>query len=283
MAKPLERRSAKLLAFFLALIMIGSALAIALRGANTTPKREVKLSFDDFTAVTNLPDTPSEIYYFNFRVNDTNLLNLIQAYAKLVMRDPVFRYVKLTGFDSAAFAYYPKTNSYVYLFNTSSKIFASYDRKMKVGEFDVKVKDFYAFCDQVNPALIGTSDVVFNYLENVGKEKENLLKYVPEKNYAFFRAFQGEIVKQLIRLNDSNITVADFYFEGYALNGSKYEKVVAMNFTSNTFFVEESNVTEEYYVFEKGTLSVAVLIDSNFTKLLEAQPEMRSVIIKMEE
>ncbi len=282
MAKPLERRSAKLLAFFLALIMIGSALAIALRGANTTPKREVKFSMDDFSAITSLPDSPSEIYYFNLKVNDTNLTSLIQAYAKVVLNDPVFRYVRITGFDSVAFAYYPKTNSYVYLFNTSSKIFASYDRKENVKDFVVKVKDFYAICDQINPALIGTSDVVFDYLQNVGKEKESLLKYLPKKNYAFFRAFQGEIVKQLIRLNNSNITVADFYFEGYALNGSKYEKVVAMNFTSNTFFVE-GNVTEEYYVLENGTLSIAVMVDTNFTKLLEAQPEMRSVIIKMEE
>ena len=282
MAKPLERRSAKLLAFFLAIIMIGSALAIALKGADTTPKREVKLSLDDFSAIVNLPDSPSEVYYFNFGINDTNLLNLVDAYAKIVFNDPVFRYVRLTGFSSAAFAYYPATNSYIYLFNTSSKIFASYDRKEKVGEFEVKVKEFYAVSDQINPALIGTSDVVFEYLQKVGKKENELFKYLPRENYAFFRAFQGEVVKDLIRLNNSNVTVADFYFEGYAINGSKYEKVVAMNFTSNTFFVE-SNVTEEYYVTENGTLSIVIMLDTNFTKLLEAQPEMRSVIIKMEE
>ena len=168
------------------------------------------------------------------------------------------------------------------MFNTTSKVYASFDVKENFSGFNVKIKrPYYAFCDEVNPAAVGTSDVVYDFLSNVTSEKKNLFSEIPKENYAFIRAFQGEIVKRLIRLNNSNESVADFYFEGYAVNGSKYEKVVAINFTSNTFFVK-SNVTEEYYVIQKGSLNIAVMLDTNFTKLLNAQPEMRSVIIKMQ-
>ncbi len=281
MAKPLEKKSAKVLAFFLALIMIGSALAIAFRGSYFTPKRNVKVELSDLDALTKLPDTPNEVYYLNFKVNDSNLFALVNAYAKVVLKDPIFRYVRIPTIDSVIFAYYYNTTSYIYLFNTTSKVYATYDEKENVSGFNVKIKrPYYAFCDEINPAVVGTSDIVYDFLSNVSSENESLFSEIPKENYAFIRAFQGDIVKQLIKLNNSNESVADFYFEGYALNGSKYEKVVAINFTSNTFFVK-SNVTEEYYVIQKGSLNIAVMLDTNFTKLLNAQPEMRSVIVRV--
>ena len=281
MAKTLERRSAKLLAFVLALIMIGSVAVIAFRGSTYIPKREVKYEFRDvLDVISKLPDKPDVVYYLDFTGNRI-ASSIAKAYAKNLFQNKVFNYVRLVSFNSTIVAFYYNTGSFLYLFDTDKRVFASYDKKEEIDGFDVKVKEFYGVVDEINPVVIGTMDKVYELIKNIrsGSDEDEFVTKIPRRDYFFIRIFRGDVLNSIIKLNQSNESIADFYFEGYSMNGSRYEKVVAMNFTKNVFFIE-SNKTEEYYFKNYGGFSVAIMIDSNFTKLLTSSPEMRSIIIK---
>ncbi len=281
MAKTLERKPAKLLAFILALIMIGSVAVVAFRGSTYIPKREIKYEFKDvLDVISKLPDKPDVIYYLDFSKKYEIASSIAKAYAQNLFKNRVFNYVKLVGFNSTIVAFYYNTGSFLYLFDTDKRIFASYDEKKEIDGFDVKIKGFYGVVDEINPAVIGTTDKVYELIKNIKSDNESkIITRIPKRDYFFIRIFQGDVLNSIIKLNQTNESITDFYFEGYSMNGSKYEKVVAMNFTKNVFFVE-SNKTEEYYVKNYGGFSIAIMVDSNFTKLLTSTPEMRSIIIK---
>jgi len=291
MAKALERRSAKILALLLALIMIGSVFAYALRGAQTTPQREVVYEVRDFRKTLDLLSDAQYVYYLNFSVKDENVSKFISNYWMSLANDPVFRYIRFSRLDSMFYALFNQTvfgPEYIYLFDTgNSKIFFSYDRKTEYKNVTVKIKDGYGFAENVNPAAIGTLNNVYDFIDRIsGNESgryHNLTSKLPPINYDFAVVLLGETANSTIRLENSSGKMADFYFEGIGVNESGgYDKVVAINFLQNIFFVE-SNITEYYNVTRYGGFNIAFMHDDNFTKILEAKPEMRAVIIKWNE
>jgi len=292
MAKALEKRSAKILALILALIMIGSVFAYALRGTQTTPQRKIVYEVKDFKKTLDLLSDAHYIYYLNFSLKDTNMSTLISNYWKgIAMNDPIFRYIRFSQVNSMFYAVFNQTifgSEYLYLFDTgNSKIFFSYDQKTEYKNVTVKIKNGYGFAENTNPAAVGTLNNVYDFIDRVSENTTgryyNLTSKLPDINYDFAVVLFGETANSSIKLTNSTGKIADFYFEGIAVNESGgYDKVVAINFLQNVFFVE-SNVTEHYNVTRYGGFNIAFMHDNNFTKILEAKPEMRAVIIQWNE
>uniref|UniRef100_A0A7C3UGT6 Uncharacterized protein n=2 Tax=Geoglobus ahangari TaxID=113653 RepID=A0A7C3UGT6_9EURY len=289
MAKVLEKRSAKILAIILALIMIGSVFAYTLKETQTTPQREVIYEVRDFKEILDILPDAQYVYYLNFNLNDTNMSTLISNYWKsIVMNDPIFRYIRFSQVNSVFYAVLNQTifgSEYLYLFDTgNSKIFFSYDQKTKYKDVTVKIKNGYGFAENINPAAIGTLNSVYDFIDRVSENAtgsfSNLTSKLPSINYDFAVVLFGETANSSIKLENSTGKIADFYFEGIAVNESGgYDKVIAINFLQNVFFVE-SNVTEYYNVTRYGGFNIVFMHDHNFTKILEAKPEMRAVIIQ---
>ncbi|WP_456478060.1 hypothetical protein [Geoglobus ahangari] len=292
MAKPLEKKSAKILAFILALIMLGSVLVYALKGTYTTPTREVAYDTGGFKETLKLLTGALQVYYLNFNTTDQNMVNLIDAYWRSLATDPLFAYLRFTSLSSMYYVLYPQTalgySPYMYLFDVgSSKVFFSYDTKQEYNGVTIKVKRGYGFTENTNPVAVGTLDAVMNYIDLIsGERKENssyaqYIDRLPDMQYDFAIVLFGEAANQSIRMNGTGGMVADFYFEGIAVNSSGgYDKVVAINFLQSVFFVEAENVTQYYNVTRYNTLNIAFMHDTNFTKILTAKPEMRAVIIQ---
>ncbi len=293
MAKSLEKRSAKVLALILALIMIGSVFAYAMRGSHTIPERKIIYNVKGFKRTLTLLSNSRYVYFLNFNQTDKNMTNLISSYWKsFVMNDPIFRYVRFTKLNSMFYAMFNQTvfgSNYLYLFDAgNSKIFFTYDKEFKYKNVTIKVKDGYGYAENVNPAPIGTLDTVYSFIDKITSKNESgeygkIISEIPDINYDFAIALFGEMANSSIRMKNSSGEIANFYFEGIAINKSGgYDKVVAVNFLQNVFFVK-SNVTEIYNVTRIGGLNIAFMHDSNFTKILEAKPEMRAIIIKWNE
>ncbi|WP_457591095.1 hypothetical protein [Geoglobus sp.] len=291
MVKPLEKKSAKLLAFILALIMLGSVLVYALKGTYTAPKRDVLYEAEGFKDTLKLLSNSLQVYYLNFTTHDPNMVSLIDAYWRNFATDPVLSYVRFTKLDAMYYAVYNQSElgytPYMYLFDVgNSKVFFSYDTKQDYMGVTVKVKRGYGFTENTNPVALGTLDAVMQYIDLIsGNSKtssyQQYIDRLPDLNYDFAIVLFGEAANQSIRLNGSSGNVADFYFEGIAVNESGgYDKVVAINFNQNIFFVNAENVTEYYNVTRYDTLNIAFMHDTNFTKILTAKPEMRAVIIQ---
>ncbi|AIY89702.1 hypothetical protein [Geoglobus acetivorans] len=294
MAKPLETRGAKLLALMLALIMLGSVLVYAFKGSKTLPEREIKYEVSGFKEILDLVSDSSRVIYLNFNLTDPGLVQLVDAYYKsLVSYDPLFRYnyIGLVSLNSMYYVEYPQTlpgnNPYVYLLDSGNyKVFFRHESKDEYMGVTVKLVKGYAMAENVNPVAVGTSDAVYKYIDRISgvtKVEDNYTAYIekiPDLNYKFALVLFGDLANRSIRMNGSEGEVADFYFEGIALNDSGgYDKVVAINFKQNIFFVQ-SNVTEYYNVTRYGDLNIAFMHDTNFTRILEAKPEMRAVFIK---
>ena len=292
MAKPLERKSAKLLALILALIMLGSVLVYAFRGGYTTPSREVVYKIEGLKNVLKLLSDSQQVYYLNFKADDPSIQSLINAYWENLAKDPAMRYIRFTEINSMYYVLYNSTyfgySPYMFLFDVgSSKVFYSYEKKEDYSGVTIKIRRGYGLTENTNPVALGTLDAVMRYVDLLSAQKNMNNSYVllinklPDKNYAFFVALFGEYANQTIRLKNSTGKVADFYFEGISLNESGgYDKVVAINFKQNVFFVE-SNVTEYYKVERYDGLNIAIMHDLNFTKIIGAKPEMRAIMIKL--
>lgn len=292
MVKPLEKRSAKLLAFVLALIMLGSVLVYALKGTYTIPKRDVLYEADGFRETLKLLSDSLQVYYLNFKTTDPDMMSLVNAYWKNFASDPILQYVRFTELDSMYYVIYNQSEfgytPYMYLFNVGdSKVFFSYDSKEDYMGVTVKTKRGYGFTENTEPVALGTIDAVMKYVDTISGNRAtnnsyaNYIERLPELNYDFAIVLFGEAANQTIKLNGSSGKVANFYFEGIAVNESGgYDKVVAINFQQNIFFVNTENVTEYYNVTSYGTLNIAFMHDTNFTKILTAKPEMRAVFIQ---
>lgn len=292
MVKPLEKKSAKLLAFILALIMLGSVLVYALKGSYTTPKRDVLYESEGFKETLKLLSDSLQVYYLSFRAGDPNMVSIIDAYWKNFATDPVLSYVRFTELDSMYYAIYNQSElgytPYMYLFDVgNSKVFFSYDSKQDYMGVTVKIKNGYGLAENTNPVALGTLDAVMQYIDSISGNRDingSYAQYIdrlPDLNYDFAIVLFGEAANQSIRLNGSNGRIADFYFEGISVNESGgYDKVVAINFNQNIFFVNAENVTEYYNVTRYDSLNIAFMHDTSFTKILTAKPEMRAVIIQ---
>ncbi len=292
MVKPLEKRSAKLLAFVLALIMLGSVLVYALKGSYTIPKRDVLYEAEGFRETLKLLSDSLQVYYLNFKTSDPNIVSLVNAYWKNFASDPILQYVRFTELDSMYYVIYNQSEfgytHYMYLFNVGdSKVFFSYDNKEDYLGVTVKTKGGYGFTENTEPVALGTIDAVMKYVDTISGNRATNSSYadyiekLPDLNYDFAIVLFGEAANQTIKLNGSSGKVADFYFEGIAVNESGgYDKVVAINFQQNIFFVNAENVTEYYNVTSYDTLNIAFMHDTNFTKILTAKPEMRAVFIQ---
>ena len=292
MVKPLEKRSAKLLAFVLALIMLGSVLVYALKGSYTIPKRDVLYEAEGFRETLKLLSDSLQVYYLNFKTSDPNIVSLVNAYWKNFASDPILQYVRFTELDSMYYVIYNQSEfgytPYMYLFNVGdSKVFFSYDNKEDYLGVTVKTKGGYGFTENTEPVALGTIDAVMKYVDTISGNRATNSSYadyiekLPDLNYDFAIVLFGEAANQTIKLNGSSGRVADFYFEGIAVNESGgYDKVVAINFQQNIFFVNAENVTEYYNVTSYDTLNIAFMHDTNFTKILTAKPEMRAVFIQ---
>ena len=291
----MEKRSARILAFVLALIMIGSVFAYVMRGG-TQNKREVKEIFSDFRDYINI--TPKSAYLIEY-VNlsylylnkDDPLREYIDHKLKNILRPEIFSRSIISfpnGFRSIVLAYcYDTVQSYFYFVDTNlSKVYFAYNSELKIGNYTVKVRPGIALLDEISPVVVGyikpVSDVV-EILEGNETGLSEYHKYLSRINGSFLYAWYtyGDYAKSTIKANNSSM--ADFFFEGYRFNetNKSYEKVWALHFIGNYFFAK-TNKTEYCYIrsYDDG-FSVAVLGDKNFTKLMKTNPRILMYQIKI--
>jgi hypothetical protein len=282
----METKSARILALILALIMLGSVLAYAIKGS---PKshRDVKFEMgDNFKSYMQyLPDGANQVAYMDLHTeNDT-----LRSYVKNVMKknlDPLFfrsNLIQFThGIERMLIAAYPDGILYFVDVN-KSKVYFAHDRKDTYMGYTIKTKQGIALTDEISPVVYGTSESVARTIEVISGGKAgnatNYTERLPYDNYNFALVFFDDAAKELLNGTD----YIDFYFAGYRMNGSMYEKVVAVHFTGYGGFAD-SNVTA-YYNFTNydDGFSVAIMQDTNFTKIVEAQPEIRVIEIKLAE
>ncbi len=289
MARRMETRSARILALLLALIMLGSVLAYAVKGGSKSHERDVKFEIgDDFRSYMRyLPAGVSQAVYMDLNTENTTL----RSYVVNVMErnlDPYFfrsNLIQFThGIERMMVAGYPDGVLYFIDVN-KTKVYFAHDKKEDYMGFTMKVKQGLALTDEISPVVYGTSGTVARAIEVVAGNASNQMdvagnytERLPEGNYNFALVFFGDAAKNLMKGNETGYI--DYYFAGFRMNGSLYEKVVAVHFTTTGAFVK-SNVTAYYnYTNYEDGFSVAVMQDTNFTKILGAQPEIRVVEIK---
>mgnify|MGYP000518946076 CR=1 FL=1 len=284
MVDKMQTKSARLLAFLLALIMIGSVLAYAFRGG-TSSSREIKADLGEGTELLRYANG-DEIIYFNFTPN-SSLMILANAYMKNVFKDQIFRHFSLSSGASIremVVSYNYTDGNYLYMINIGGKkAYFSYTDKETYNGFEVRVNGPYAAVLQTSPILLGTYPAVLDAVDIYNDKKTGDLSttnYTSQIGQAeFMLVFKGDVLDNIMSGNVS----ADFYAIAYRMNGSYYEKVVVMHFTEPNVFFVRSNQTAYNYVKNVDGLSISIMGDYNLTRLMDAQPEMRKVTIQMEQ
>jgi len=292
MAKAHERKSARLLAFVLALIMVASALVYAFRNPSKSEEREIKFDMgkDWKDWIRYLPNGTGYIVYLNYTEKNETLkkfiynktLNNVNPYVFREFRPTINYFRSMMIFDY-----------YNYLIDLNrSKVYFAYKQKDVYKNFTLKtgfaVGRLYTVVDETHPVILAYpsyAKAVINVITgNSTGFTEDYGNYTSRINGSFSYAFilAGDMAKST--LTDNGTPIADFYFEGYRMNGSVYEKVVGIHFLRYYFFVktnETANKTVYYYYknYDDG-FSIAVMGSYNFTSLTQLMPEMRTVIIK---
>ena len=283
MVDRMQTKSARLLAFLLALIMVGSVLAYAFRGG-TSPSRDIKADLGEGTELLKYANG-DEIIYFNFTPN-SSLMILANAYMKNVFRDQIFRHFSLSSGASVremVVSYNYTDGSFLYMINIGKKkAYFAYTDKETYDGFEVRVNGPYAAILQTSPILLGTYSAVLDAVDIYNNKKAgdlSMTNYTSQIGDAeFMLVFKGDALGSILSGNVS----ADFYAVAYRMNGSYYEKAIVMHFTEpNVFFIRE-NQTAYNYVKNMDGLSVSIMGDYNLTKLMDTQPEIRKFTIKME-
>ncbi len=297
MAKRLEKRSARILAIVLALIMVGSIFAYISPRENIE-QRNVKLEFSDFKE-TAAALNASFYEYLNFTYahglkteNEIYKLAINASYSfdskifsqKVLQLPYGVREVLLTYYESYQVPVYAVSTNKgkVYFTSTTSEPF--YNFTIKINNREV------ALVDETEPLIIGYTPVVVSAMQKILAEpNKELYSYLSRLNgtfgYAFF-LFGSEAEKAL---KSNETSYGNFYFEGYRFNetSSMYEKIVAIHFTENYFFVgmneSEKNVTHYFYENYEDGLSIAIFADKEFKRVLDAKPEIRGIIMHFEE
>ena len=292
MAKAHERKSARLLAFVLALIMVASALVYAFRNPSKPEEREIKFDMgkDWKDWIRYLPNGTGYIVYLNYTEKNETLkkfiynktLNNVNPYVFREFRPTINYFRSMMIFDY-----------YNYLIDLNrSKVYFAYKQKDVYKNFTLKtgfaVGRLYTVVDETHPVILAypsyAKAVIDVITGNSTGFTEDYGNYTSRINGSFSYAFilAGDMAKST--LTDNGTPIADFYFEGYRMNGSVYEKVVGIHFLRYYFFVktnETANKTVYYYYknYDDG-FSIAVMGSYNFTNLTQLMPEMRTVIIK---
>ena len=284
-----KKRSSKILALILALVMIGSILTYAFKGTTRIEEREIKFRMGKNLSdwLKYLPIQEQMLLFYNYQTENETLLQLIYN-STLNNIDPyLFRVFK------PDLPYYNKLliGQTVYFIDVGKvKVYFTTQNKYEHMNYTVKVSNVFgrplALVDEIDPVIIGNPETVIHVLNLINGNGTSLIdeyEYLTRINGSFDYAFiiTGDLARSTIVSN--NTPVADFYFEGYRMNGSLFEKVVGMHFIGNYFFVK-SNETE-YYFYENydDGFSLAIMGDHNLTKLINTIPEIRSIQIKIEE
>ena len=285
----LEKKSSKILALILAIVMIGSILTYGFKGTTKIEEREIKFEMGENLSdwLKYLPSQEQMVLFYNYQTENKTLLQLIYN-STLNNIDPY-----LLRVFKPDLPYYNKLliGQTVYFIDVGKvKVYFTTQSKNEYMNYTVKVSNVFgkplALVDEVNPVIIGNPETVVHVLNLINGNGTSLIdeyKYLTRINGSFDYAFiiTGDLAKSTIVSN--NTPVADFYFEGYRMNGSLFEKVVGIHFIGNYFFVK-SNETE-YYFYENydDGFSLAIMGDHNLTKLINTIPEIRSIQIKIEE
>ena len=294
MAKIMETKSARILALILALIMVGSILAYAFRGPSKPEERTIKFDMGDSLRdwLRFIPNSTEYILYFNYSTDNRTLLSFIYnmtVYAIKSMDPYAFGIFKPNNIGM--FRQMLVGSPGLYLIDLENrKVYFAYKTKEEYYGYNVKIGSFagryYAMADEIHPVVYGYPDYVISTLQIIanhgnGSIADKYGNYTSRINGTFNYAIMvvGETAKRTIQSNGT--PVADFYFEGYRMNGTMFEKVVGIHFIGNYFFVK-SNKTAFYYCrnYNDG-FSIAVMDDYNLTKLINTTPEIRSIIIKI--
>ncbi|AGK61810.1 hypothetical protein Asulf_01841 [Archaeoglobus sulfaticallidus PM70-1] len=290
MVKKMESKGARILALMLALIMIGSVLAYSAKQMAGSPKRELKYELpDNFKGyVSSIPDGAGEVIYLNFNSADEQLSSYLKNILSSNMNYKFFSHIRFShDVEKALIAMYPSAfPDLLFLINVNkTKVFFTHESVESYGDYSIELNKGVALVDQISPCVFGTVNIVSKTLDVVSTKNGSLndsvgsyIQKLPDDDYNLVLMFRGEAAKSLTKTPD----LMDFYLSAYRINktANMYEKVVIINFLKNAFFVE-SNKTEYYNYTNYGEgLSMAVMMDTNFTKLLSAEPEMRIIEIK---
>ncbi|MEM2086016.1 MAG: hypothetical protein QXF06_01260 [Archaeoglobaceae archaeon] len=300
MARKLEKRSARILALILAFIMLGSVFAY-MSGGSKVEKREVKLNLESFRDWINLAPEGGIFYYFN-------LVELNNLTKKLGAKDPLVNLTETGAINSLNSNYLSRhivqfthgINEFIlaeygsyplYFINeNTSKVYFVKDSDYEIGDFKVEVSKYgVAMISEISPLVIGYAPIVIEVAKNANENKKVEYSYYLSKiNGTFVLAFvaYGDSAGAVFRLNQTNESIVDFFFQGFRYNftSQQYEKVWGAHFTQNYFFTEinETEKDFEYYYFEnfEDGFSIAIMGDKNFTKVLDAKPNVMGLIIK---
>ncbi len=293
MARKMEKKSARLLALILALIMIGSVFAYMMRGGYSE-KREVKYRLDDFREYVNW--TPDGVYYFQyFNFTQLSQLDADDPMAKFVndnmqnaLISAVFSRTVLetsSGIHRILIANYMTAIPLYFVDANMGKVYFAKEDEIKHGEFTLQVRrGGIAFVGEVSPFIIGYKPLVENATDLIsgnGNSAGNFTyRYLSRINgsFAYATFMYGDTARASMRAG--NESVGDFFFEGYRYNfkNNTYEKVWAIHFLGNFFFggMNESEKNFQYYRVKnfKDNFGIAVMEDANFTKVLNARPNI---------
>jgi hypothetical protein len=299
MVKRLEKRSARILAILLALIMLGSVFAY-IWGGGTREKRETKLSFSTLEAAVYAPEN-SFIYYYNLAEysklskklgKNDSMISYFEGYFERDLSHASRYYLdrRVIEFthpiNEMLVAQYGDYNVY-FINENSSKVYFAKQGERKVGNLSVKVSGSIAMVDEVNPLIIGYNPLVLEVLNNFEENRTAYRDFISRLNgtYLFSIMIFGNETGKYVRFSENESPI-EFFFEGYRYNESaeRYEKVWGIQFTENYFF-SDMNETErgfEYYYFQnfEDGFSLAVMGDKNFTRVLNARANVIGIIIR---
>jgi hypothetical protein len=291
----METKSARLLALLLTIIMLGSVLAYAVKQSNTLVERDVKFEFPNgFSGyISYVPSGADQVIYVNYDGADAELRTILNDIVANNLNYDFFKNLRTSGnIHRVLISIYPGMYPEIlFLINTSkSKVYFSYDSKEEYLGYTVKTKQGISLVESTSPFILGTSQIVVKTVELIssggkGSLNNDVGKFItrlPGGDYNLVMLLQGNAIKGLARGNATDFF--DFYFAGYRINqtqnGTFYEKVVAMNFTKNGWFVKSNKTLYYNYTNFKDGLSVAIMRDTNLTKLMSLEPEMRRIEIK---
>jgi len=282
MAKKMETKSARLLALFLALIMLGSVLVYALKGGYAPPERNIVYEahgMDEWLGW--VPAGAGQVIYATKSDNKT-LLKYIDDLITANYDRYVFSKLRLSyPVEGMLVAAYSDGLLYLVDVNKTKVFFAG--QKESYRGLEVKTANGIMVIPETSPFLIGTTPHVVKAVDTMisgnGSMEELISNYTSRipGNFNVVFIFYGEAAKRIIT-GTNNTDYIDLYISGIRMNGSMYEKVVGVHFIESGGFVK-SNVTQYYNCtnYNDG-FSIAVMRDMNFTKLLNAQPKLKPII-----
>jgi hypothetical protein len=289
MARRMESKGARMLAILLALIMIGSVLTYT-ASKTQAPEREVRFNFPEGFGgiISNIPAGADQVIYVNLENSDPELNSILERIVMNNMDPTFFSNMRLShGVKRFMVSSYPGVFPQIlFLIDVNrTKVFYTHESEDTYEGFKIKSSNGISLVDQTSPFLFGTTPIVVKTIEAISGKGEslayevgNFTERMPRGEYNLILMFKGNAVKQLVRDSD----FFDFYLAAYRINttNSHYEKVVLMNFTKNGLFIMSNKTAYYSYKNFNDGLSMAVMGDTNLTKLMKLEPEMRLIEIE---